>query len=335
MPFYRHLLWPFAAVYGFVVWFRNRLFDWGVLSSESFNVPVICVGNLETGGTGKSPVVLHILELLLNAGKRPVVLSRGYGRKSKGYRLVGINDLAENVGDEPLQAKLRFPEIPVVVCENRVEAIERINSELDVDVVVMDDGFQHRWVKPSLSVLVTRAEFPFWKNHLLPVGTLREEIAEATRADAVVQIGVGKRAELAGILSFDAKAVTGDLIQFSGSNRSLDNIKNVMLFSGIANAERFENCTSQTLNVLHHLRFSDHHNYAISDLKLLRKKMDSFGASVDALVTTEKDAARLRNQKQLKELYTVPVFYLPLNLKFDENQKREFEKLILRNGKYA
>lgn len=335
MPFYRNLLWPFAAVYGVVVWFRNRLFDWGILSSKRFDVPVICVGNLEAGGTGKSPVVLHIIELLLNSGKKPVLLSRGYGRKTKGYRLVQAGDAAADVGDEPLQAKLRFPEIPVVVCENRVTAVERIISELDVDVVVMDDGFQHRWVKPSLTVLVTRSEFPFWKNQLLPVGTLREARSEAKRADVVLQIGYNAIRESSDLSIFNANTFTGDLIQFSGSQLSIEKVKNAVLFSGIANSERFEISASVTLNVLHHEKFSDHHNYTVAELNLLQKKINSFGTSVDALVTTEKDAARLRNQKPLNELDNTPVFYLPLKLEFDKSQKQEFEKLILDNGEYA
>lgn len=335
MPFYRNLLWPFAAVYGVVVWFRNRLFDWGILSSKRFDVPVICVGNLEAGGTGKSPVVLHIIELLLNSGKKPVLLSRGYGRKTKGYRLVQAGDAAADVGDEPLQAKLRFPEIPVVVCENRVTAVERIKSELDVDVVVMDDGFQHRWVKPSLTVLVTRSEFPFWRNQLLPVGTLREARSEVKRADVVLQIGYNAIRESSDLSIFNANTFTGDLIQFSGSQLSIEKVKNVVLFSGIANSERFEISASVTLNVLHHEKFSDHHNYTVAELNLLQKKINSFGTSVDALVTTEKDAARLRNQKLLNELDNTPVFYLPLKLEFDKSQKQEFEKLILDNGEYA
>ena len=166
MPWYRHLLWPFAIVYGIFVWLRNRLFDFGVLPSKEFAVPIICVGNLETGGTGKSPLVNYVVQVLANNGRSVAVLSRGYGRLTKGFRLVSVSSLASEVGDEPLQLKRRLPKVNVAVCENRVQGIEKLlASSQKPDVIVMDDGFQHRWVKPSLSILVTPSRNPFWKNY--------------------------------------------------------------------------------------------------------------------------------------------------------------------------
>jgi tetraacyldisaccharide 4'-kinase len=336
MPWYRHLLWPFAVLYGLGVWFRNRLFDFGVLPSKQFDVPIICVGNLEAGGTGKSPVVLYILKLLSENGLNVAMLSRGYGRKTKGFRLVSESDLTADVGDEPLQAKLRFPNLTIAVCGNRVKGIEQLLAlEIRTDVIVMDDGFQHRWVKPSFSLLVTRSGFPFWKNHLLPVGTLREAKSEESRADALTVIGDDSFEAPFQVRSFKAKIEVSDLIQISGDEMDYSKIESVVLLSGIANSHRFEHLAKQKFGVLEHMKFGDHHNYTVSDLQSLRKKLDSFGAAAQAVVTTEKDAARLRNSSLLKELGQIPVFYLPIDISFDANDKQRFDEMILQHGKHA
>ncbi|MCB9191938.1 MAG: tetraacyldisaccharide 4'-kinase [Flavobacteriales bacterium] len=336
MPWYRHLLWPFAVLYGLGVWFRNRLFDLGILPSKQFDVPVICVGNLEAGGTGKSPVVLYILQLLSENGLSVAMLSRGYGRKTKGFRLVSETDLVTDVGDEPLQAKLRFPNLTVAVCEDRVKGIEQLLSlESRPDVMVMDDGFQHRWVKPSFSLLVTRGGFPFWKNHLLPVGALREAKTEKNRADALVVIGEDSVEIPFQGKSFQAKIEFSDVIQISGDEMDASELDSVVLISGIANSLRFEQLAKQKLSVLEHVKFSDHHNYTALDLQSLRKKLDSFGATAQAVVTTEKDAARLKNSSLLNELGQTPVFYLPIDISFDANDKQKFDHMILEHGKHA
>jgi tetraacyldisaccharide 4'-kinase len=336
MPWYRHLLWPFAVLYGLGVWFRNRLFDLGILPSKQFDVPVICVGNLEAGGTGKSPVVLYILKLLSENGLNVAMLSRGYGRKTKGFRLVSEYDSVADVGDEPLQAKLRFSNLTVSVCQDRVKGIEQLLAlENRPDVIVMDDGFQHRWVKPSFSLLVTRSGFPFWRNHLLPVGTLREAKAEKKRADALVVVGE-ESVEFPFQGKFvRAKIAVSDLIQISGADIDMSKIDVVVLLSGIANSHRFEQLAKRRMNVLEHLNFGDHHNYTAAELKSLRKKLDSFGAAAQAVVTTEKDAARLRNSSFLKELGQIPVFYLPIDISFDANDKQRFDEMILQHGKHA
>ncbi len=336
MPWYRHLLWPFAVLYGLGVWLRNRLFDFGVLSSKQFDVPIICVGNLEAGGTGKSPVVLCILKLLSENGLNVAMLSRGYGRSTKGFREVSETDSVADVGDEPLQAKLRFPSLIIAVCENRVKGIERLLASGNrPDVIVMDDGFQHRWVKPSFSVLVTESGFPFWKNHLLPVGTLREAKSEKSRADALVVMGNDMvEADFNGA-SFNAQIVVKDLVQIAGKAVDASEIDSVVLVSGIANSHRFEKIAKQNMSVLEHVKFGDHHNYSAAELKSLRKKLDSFGAAAQAVVTTEKDAARLKNSSLLDELGQTPVFYLPIDISFKGNDAQRFDKMILEHGKHA
>ena len=337
MPWYRHLLWPFAILYGIAVWIRNRLFDFGVFSSEKFDVPVICVGNLEAGGSGKSPLVNYIVALLAKNNRNVAMLSRGYGRSTNGFRLVEETCSASEVGDEPLQAKFRFPAVTVAVCENRVKGIRQLlESTPKPDVIVMDDGFQHRWVKPSLSILVTPSRQPFWQNYVLPVGTLREAKSESKRADRLVVSGAENSfVANAGFdaASFHSKVVTSALVQFSGNRLDVAEIQDVVLFSGIANQERFEDSVANNYKVLEHLKFADHHNYSVSDLSSLRK-LDSFGTTVNAVITTEKDAARLANSTILQELKNVPMFYLPINIEFGE-MTSEFDKMIVEHGKYA
>lgn len=336
MSWYQHLLWPFAFLYGIGVWFRNRLFDLGILPSKQFDVPVICVGNLEAGGTGKSPVVLYVLELLSKNGFNVALLSRGYGRATIGYRLVSETDTVEDVGDEPMQAKLRFPKLTIAVCENRVKGVEQLlSSENRPDVIVMDDGFQHRWIKPSFNLLVTQSRFPFWKNHLLPVGTLRESTSEKSRADALVVIGKELHNVPFNGNSYCGQIQIGNLIQISGDTVPPSRIDSVVLVSGIANSHRFEEIVEPTMKVLEHLEFRDHHNYTAAEFRSLRKKIDSFGAAAQAVVITEKDAARLRNSSLLNELGRKPVFYLPINVAFGANDSQRFDEMIVEHGKYA
>ncbi len=265
------------------------------------------------------------------------VLSRGYGRSTKGFRLVDKASSASEVGDEPLQLKRRLPKAAVAVCENRVVGIENIlESDIKPDVIVMDDGFQHRWVKPSLSILVTPSIQPFWRNYLLPVGTLREVQTESKRADILVVSGSN---EMQGVdpdfqgETFQSHTVLGELVQFSGEKMNNSEIQDVVIFSGIANEQRFTESAAQNHNVLEHLKFADHHSYTLEDLTLLRK-LDSFGAAVNAVITTEKDAARLANSPILNELKDVRMFYLPIGTDFGELTS-EFNKRILDHGKHA
>lgn len=336
---YRHLLWPFAIAYGIVVGIRNLLFTIGILPSKQFDVPVICVGNLEMGGTGKSPLVSYIVRILLRNSKRVAVISRGYGRLSSGFKLVEGNSLATEVGDEPLQLKRRHPEVAVAVCEDRVKGIEQLlNMKPKPDFVIMDDGFQHRWVKPSFSILVTSAHLPFISNWLLPVGTLRESMFSASRADIIVMTGASENSDSA-IAEVEnvyfSKTLVNDEVQISGEGAELDLHQSVVTFCGIANPERFEGMMRMNFNVLEHLSFADHHNYNLSDLQNLRKKLDSFGPAVEAVITTEKDAVRLINTSLLKELGQIPVFYIPIEMEMLFGRSEEFEKLILEHGKHA
>ena len=179
----RELLYtPLSWLYGLAVNFRHRLFDWGVLKSEQFDIPIICIGNITVGGTGKTPMA----EMLISFLKRKhcvALLSRGYGRRTKGYREVTIDAHYRDVGDEPLQIKRKFPDTTVVVCEKRVEGIRRLREEHpEVNLIVMDDGFQHRYVQPKINVLMVDSTRPIQSDKMLPAGTLRDNPEQLYRA---------------------------------------------------------------------------------------------------------------------------------------------------------
>ena len=184
---FRYLLLPFAWLYGTGVVIRNYLFDWQILKPTSFDLPVLGIGNLSAGGTGKTPTAEYILKLLLENGYKPALLSRGYGRKSSGFVEVMTDSVATNVGDEPYQIKRKFPEVYVTVCEDRVIGIETILSlKPETEVIVLDDSFQHRKIKPGFNILLTDYSRPYYNDFLLPVGMLREPISGRKRADVII-----------------------------------------------------------------------------------------------------------------------------------------------------
>jgi len=319
----RHLLWPFALLYGAGVAVRGWLFDRGILRSEGFKVPVICVGNLETGGTGKSPLVLHICALLAERGHRVALLSRGYGRSGTDFRWVTPESTVGEVGDEPLQARLRLGDgVRVAVCADRVQGIRAILGERpSADVIVLDDAFQHRHVRPSLSILVTPSERPFWRNHLLPVGSLRDLPSAASRADALILMGNGPvngAMPFAGRV-FSASVAGGAPVHFLGEKTTLAEGDGVLLLSGIARPQRFNGMAGKRFNILGHSSFSDHHVFTADELRALRERFLSFGSHAKAILTTEKDAARLRNDPERRMLGDVPVFFLPIALEPDDD----------------
>lgn len=331
----QHLLWPCALLYGATVSFRNLLFDLGLLRSRKFGVPVIAVGNVEMGGTGKSPLVLHICEHLMKKDLRVAMLSRGYRRKTRGFILADSRMTASEVGDEPMQAKLRFPNLTVAVCESRADGIEKLLSLKDVpQVIVLDDALQHRWVKPSLSVLVTPSAAPFWKNQLFPVGTLREWKSGAKRADALLLAGM-KEAEsnvpFDGML-FRANPLQEEPIALFGATVELKDGDEVLLFSGIARPHRFRQTAEHTFRVLSHLSHPDHHLFSEKDLLGLRDAFHSFDPPPKAIIITEKDAARLHNGPFLSILKDLPMFILPIRLHWYDEDERNFNQLI---EKYA
>ena len=347
----RRSLLPLSWLYGVVVKFRNWLFDRKILKQREFDIPVICVGNITVGGTGKTPHIEYLVRLL-SPKYKIAVLSRGYKRKSRGFKTVETNSNVKNVGDEPLQIKQKFPSTLVFVNKNRVKAIERIlalNKEERPDIILLDDGFQHRYVKPSLTVLLTSSKRPVYEDKLLPAGLLREPLKGKNRASIVIVTKcdidmqpIDFRIYNNGLnlypfqelyftsLEYDILKPVFPKIQ--EEELPLDNLrkKHLFLVTGIASPEPLvEKLEHKTYN-LYTKFFSDHHNFSKSDIKSIIEMVKSVEDDNKVIVTTEKDAVRLRALKYLPEDLKKILYYIPVKITFLNNKERHsFNNKIL------
>ncbi len=340
---FRLLLFPFCILYGFVTLVRNKLFDWGVLPSASFDLPIICLGNLSSGGTGKTPHT-EFLVTLLQGQYKIAVLSRGYKRKTRGFLVVNSGHKASEVGDEPLQICRKFPEIIVAVHEQRRKGIkEIIKHQPEVKLILLDDAFQHRYVKPGLNILLTDYYRPFFDNHILPCGDLREAKSGAKRAHAIIVTKTPPvfspldRRHFLNKLSrygtknnvFFSKIEYGDWVPLQTQCKSPEtSFKKIILFTGIANTASIEEylkrqCTELIIN-----RFPDHYQFTVANLKNLKQQFREVIGKSKAIVITEKDAMRLQEEKFLNELKSLPVFYIPIRVVFQNSDQQKFEKYV-------
>lgn len=335
-------LFPFSIIYGSLVALRNRLFDAGVLKSTRFGVPVIVIGNLSVGGTGKTPMAQYILKAF-SEDHRPAFLSRGYGRKTKGFFWVETDGRSSAFGDEALLVKSRFPEVPVAVCERRVEGIGRICADQpEVDLVVLDDAYQHRYVQPTLSVLLTTFQRPYYADAVLPAGRLRERRSGAKRADVIVvtKCPVGlSREDQAAILKamnpkpwqvvFFAHESYGDLYHWKDrqETREWSSIRNVVLLTGLANAETLVEYVLGRASISAHYDHRDHHPFTASELRDVKEAVQ-IGPPETVVVTTEKDAQRLKDFSADPDFNSLPIFVLPLQTKLIGQDDQRFIQLI-------
>jgi len=339
MKILRYLLFPFALLYDLITRVRNYLYDIGHKKSFEFNVPVISVGNLNTGGSGKTPMIEYLIRLLKQSEKVST-LSRGYGRKTKGLRFAGELDSALTIGDEPFLLHTKFGnEVHVTVGEDRAFAIPNILQEYpDTSVILLDDAFQHRSVKPLCSIVVTEYSKPFFEEFILPVGNLREARKGVTRADLLVVTKCPDTLSLTEMNSlisqirqyskahvFFSKIKYGNLIQFSGQTKS--NMKEVVLLSGIGNPDGFEKHCASQYSVIKHFKFADHHRYTHADIQEIKEFITAQKKPV-AIITTEKDWVRLATPEFMTVLKDIPCYALPIEMVFVENGS-EFDKQIV------
>ncbi|AZQ45045.1 tetraacyldisaccharide 4'-kinase [Nonlabens ponticola] len=315
MASWRILLYPFSVLYDGVTGLRNSAFDAGVLKQTTFDIPVIAIGNLSTGGTGKTPMIEYCIEQL--AGKKVAVLSRGYGRKTKGFLEVTNNSDASEVGDEPLQFKLKYgDDIIVAVCEKRADGIEQLISSHDLDVILLDDAYQHRYVKASQYIMLTDYNAPYYKDHVLPAGNLRENRRGSRRADHIVVTkcppDLSQREQqhiLSQINPIKSQEVYFSSIQYDTELKSAIGVKqlssiansNINLITGIAKPQYLLEYLEQFTTVKH-FKFKDHHEYDTLDLQELDNSQIT--------ITTEKDYVKLRKLKMNN------LFYLPIKTRF-------------------
>lgn len=346
---YRFFLQPFGLLYGLAIRFRNLLYDTGIKKETDYNFPVIGIGNLTTGGTGKTPHTLYIARLL--STQFPIaILSRGYGRKTKGFRVVNVDDHPENTGDEPLMMKKREPDLLFVVDEKRTRGIDTLmESHPETKAVILDDVFQHRKVKPYPLILLTEYDRLFTKDHLLPAGNLREPKSSYRRADIIIITKtpaifspLDKRLLLESISPrphqkvFFSYLTYGQFISFKKPQGNIVFPKeyyferkfSVVLVTGIANpTPLYEYLTMSGLKVTH-LDFPDHHPFTSSDLSQIKSTYDAIAGENKMIVTTEKDYIRLIVPELEKEVSQLPFYYLPADTNFHDHEN--FDQTILR-----
>ncbi|PWK80604.1 lipid-A-disaccharide kinase [Mucilaginibacter oryzae] len=340
MKYLRLLLLPLSLLYGLVVRIRNRFYDWGILKSTGFEMPIIVVGNLDVGGAGKSPMTEYLIRLLKSSYKI-ATLSRGYGRATKGFLMASAQSTASDIGDEPAQFKSKFPDIGVAVCEKRVAGVEHLKD--DHEVIILDDAYQHRALKPGLSILLfdySRVNEP---RLLLPAGNLREPFAGRKRAGIIIiskcpatltlleQGRVIKRIRPYPHQSLFFTSITYLPLQnMAGEpvNQAIDAETTIFLLTGIANpTPLLIHLKKQTQSIIHH-NYPDHHRFSLKNISKLAGEFEACTAQKKVIITTEKDAQRLGEQDLLAEVLKLPVWVLPIGISFLNNGRQQFDILI-------
>lgn len=335
---------PFALLWDLVTLIRNRLFDEGVFTEQSFDLPVIGVGNLTVGGTGKTPHVEYILRLLANNEEHPAVLSRGYKRKTSGYRLVQPHSSVEEVGDEPLQHKIKHPSVAVAVCENRVLGIPQLLKDAPkTTVVVLDDSYQHRWVKPTVNILLTDFHHRYTNDYLLPAGNLRESKRGAKRAQLIVvtkcpsNLSAKKAKQIEDELQVDEHQHLyfsylhyGQPYSFFNQQEQLQHTDyDVVIMTGIARPNYLKSYVDNRYRKAYMRNHPDHHEFTARDIHDLHKLYQNVKKEKTVVMVTEKDAVKLLAFSELIKELNLPVFVQPIQVAFLFQKGQEFnEKLV-------
>ncbi len=342
----RLILLPLSLIYSLAIFIRNKLYDWKIFSSTQFNIPIISVGNITVGGTGKTPHIAYLIELLQKHYKL-AVLSRGYGRMSKGFKLLTEKSIAAKVGDEPLMLKQKFPKAIVAVDENRVNGINQIlQLHPKVQTILLDDAFQHRAVKAHLSIVLIDYNQPIFNDFLLPAGRLRENKSALSRANIIIvsktpsnlseqeqkqwEQKLQLRSHQQLYFSFIAYGEPVAM-QDEGFPIAKTELKNYdcLLVSGIANAEPLIGFVKSNCKSVKHLAYQDHYNYTIKDIQKIRKTFETINSEKKLFITTEKDFSRMSNPEFKNELKNVAAYYLPIEVQFHNTTPLSFNDYIL------
>jgi tetraacyldisaccharide 4'-kinase len=338
---FRILLLPFSILYGLVVLLRNWLYNKNILRSTSFGLPLICVGNLSVGGTGKSPMVEFLVVHLKNRYK-VATLSRGYKRKTKGYALATGETTALDIGDEPMLFHQKFPDIPVAVGEERIVAIAQLlHDRPETQVIVLDDAFQHRSIRPGLNILLTDYSNLFTRDFFLPTGDLRDAPGSYKRADIIIvtktksDLSQQERQEI----TEEIRPLPHQKVYFSCISygtpyhitrrdfKFIDEQTEVLLVTGIANPRSLKNYLEERIQSYYMMHYNDHHIFTIDDWRDIVKRFGAMEAKKKIILTTEKDAMRLMKFKA--EIDGMPFYVMPIEHRFLFNQENEFTNKVL------
>lgn len=341
MKFLRIILFPFSILYGCIVFIRNKLYDLGIFSSKEFDIPTISVGNLTVGGTGKTPHIEYLIRIL-----KPefyiATLSRGYGRKTKGFVLSDTQSTAKDIGDEPLQFKKKFSGLRVAVDGNRVRGIQNLLKEFpSLQAILLDDAFQHRAVKPGLNIVLTDFSKLYLHDNIMPSGSLREFKSGIQRADIII---VTKCPEI--LLPIERKRLMneinpkphqhvyfsyikyGDFIPVEGEGTNplakeyyFERNFSMALLTGIANTKPLEYYLKDKVKNIIPIKYNDHHHFTKADIGNIQKIFNNIVAANKIILTTEKDAMRLKSPEYADAIKNLPLFYIPIEIEFHNRDK--------------
>ncbi len=341
----KFLLSPIAIIYTLIVLVRNKLFDLRVFTSVEYDFPLIAVGNLRVGGTGKTPMIGYLLRML-HANTETAVLSRGYGRKSKGFLLANDNSSAEQIGDEPLLIKSTFPSVNVAVDEKRVRGVEKLRRlQNEPEVILLDDAMQHRSIRPGLLILLTAYNKLFLDDFPLPAGRLREPKSAANRADVIVvtKCPTSLSIEERNTLETRIKTVSNKPVFFAyesyNSLRPLtEGLKevsltdlshySVVLFSGLADPSNLLNWVRESAENVNHIEFNDHHWFSETDFERIKSVFEKTTSEKKLVLTTQKDAIRISKLLQNKKFADLPIYVIEHEMSIFKEGQVPFEKKI-------
>jgi tetraacyldisaccharide 4'-kinase len=340
MPILRFILFPFTILFYGIIRTRNFLYDHKIFGEHTFDITTISVGNLSFGGTGKTPHIEYLIRLLSGISE-PGVLSRGYRRKSSGYLFANHNTEAILIGDEPKQIKTKFPETAVAVAENRVLGIPNLLYDSpQTNVILLDDCFQHRAVKPGLNILLTEYRKPFFDDFLAPGGTLREYKSAYKRADLIVvskcpvQLEESKKEEfIQKIKPFKHQRVFFSYLKYGEiyhwKTAQHQQAKKVIFFGGIANTSSIESYLKLKFDEVVIRKYPDHHHYTFRDLVNLQDELKSDQNNSTILLSTEKDLSKLNLPMYAELLENTAIYILPVEVAFHKNAGKSFDEIVL------
>lgn len=339
------LLAPLSLLYGLGVSLRDFFYKKGLLKGVSFDLPIISVGNLSVGGAGKTPHIEYLIRLL-----RPYLnvatLSRGYKRKTKGFLTVAQNNDAETVGDEPLQFKRKYPDVNVVVAENRTFAVPKILMDKpDTQVILLDDAFQHRSIEPGLNILLTEYSYPFTEDYLLPSGRLREWRSSYRRADVLIVSKCPpevtqeeKDYYINTIKPFSHQKIFFSYYEYQRPyyilnykySVNLEPDVDVLLICAIARTDYLVEHLESQVNSVQVMEYEDHRYFSKFDVSFLKTNFDKMESKKKVIITTEKDAMRLQLHHPYLQEHKLPIFALPVEVKFHYEEGEKFDEDIKR-----
>lgn len=344
---FRWWLLPFAIFYRLGVALRNLLYDWNIFESKEFDVPIISVGNITVGGTGKTPHIEYLVKHL-HHDFHVAVLSRGYRRKTKGFLLADSLSKAKEIGDEPRQIKSKFPDVHLAVDKSRVNGVKQLLTKTNSNLILLDDAFQHRAIKPGLSILLIDYNRPIDEDHFLPVGELREPAHNKRRAHIVIitkapedikpidQRIISKKLDLFPYqtLYFTRTIYAALTALFADEAKPIEhNILTqkqytFLVVTGIAQHQAFLDHLEPQAKEIIHIRYPDHHNYSQRDIRHISHKFDKIENEHKLIITTEKDAVRLKEFDFKEENLKVNLYYIPIEVQFVNGDKERFKKQI-------